>query len=301
MRECMLDTPRGRFAIVRHGQAGGAAAPLRVLALHGWLDNAASFAPLAAAFAADGGPALDFVALDFAGHGLSAHRPAGSFYHLVDNLDDVDAVLDALGWARCVLLGHSLGGAVASMYAAAAPARVDALLLVEALGPLPYRPGSAAAALADALAQRRRVGAKRLTVYPDIASAVAARMRANDLSEPVARLLVERGLAATEGGFVWRSDPRLTLATPLRAGERQILEWIEAIRAPTLVIGADPPSSVLSAAMRDARMAALRHGRGVLLAGGHHLHMEQPLPVAAALRQFLAQLRPGAVPPPAGA
>lgn len=281
MRERVLDTPRGRFAVVRHGPPAGVPA-VRVLALHGWLDNAASFAPLAAAL-----PELELVALDFAGHGLSAHRPDGAWYHLVDNLDDVAAVLDALGWEACVLLGHSLGGAVATMFAAAAPARVQALLLIEALGPLPFRPGTAADALAGALADRRRAPGKRLKVYPDPATAIAARMQANGLSEPAARLLVERGLAPVEGGFAWRSDPRLTLTTPQRAHEQQILEWIAAITAPTLVIAADPASTVLDAALRDTRIAALRDGTRVLLPGNHHLHLEDPTPVASAIRDFL--------------
>ena len=48
-------------------------APQRVLALHGWLDNAASFAPLAAAW-----PDCEIVALEFAGHGRSGHLPSRS-------------------------------------------------------------------------------------------------------------------------------------------------------------------------------------------------------------------------------
>ena len=111
------------LAALRYGTRGGT----RVLALHGWLDNAMSFAPLAAQL-----PELDLVALDLPGHGHSAHRPPRTWYHYIDYLDDALLALDALGWDRCVLLGHSLGGAVASVLAAARPERVEGLLLIEA-------------------------------------------------------------------------------------------------------------------------------------------------------------------------
>src|SRR5690606_29019174 len=87
--------PEGRaLAALRSGTRSGT----RVLALHGWLDNAASFTPLAAAL-----PELDLVALDLPGHGHSAYRPARTWYHFIDYIDDVLAALDALGWEHCVL------------------------------------------------------------------------------------------------------------------------------------------------------------------------------------------------------
>lgn len=282
--EIHLDTPRGRFAGLRWGKRGGQ--PL--LALHGWLDNAASFVPMVEAMQASGGlDHLDVVALDLAGHGYSAHRPDGAWYHFVDYGDDIDAVLDALGWVSCDLLGHSLGGAIATAFTVAAPERVNRLLLIEALGPLPWQPGTAAASLAGARRDRRALAAKKLRVFADPSEAVRARQQANGLSEPVARLLVERGLELVQGGHAWCSDPRLTLTTPLRASEAQIGEWIDAIDCPVLLIGSDPPSSVLAEEMRLSRAGRLRQAEQRLLPGGHHLHMENPAPVAQAISDFL--------------
>ena len=69
LSESRIDIPLGRIAALRGGTPG---AP-RVLALHGWLDNAASFLPLAAHLRA-----IDLVALDLPGHGHSAHLPPGA-------------------------------------------------------------------------------------------------------------------------------------------------------------------------------------------------------------------------------
>lgn len=279
MREIVLDTPRGRMTGLRHGPTG--APPL--LALHGWLDNAASFVPLMPHLAG-----FDLVALDLPGHGHSFHRPPHAEYGLTDYLADIDAALDTLGWPRCRLLGHSLGGALATLIAAAAPERIERLALIEALGPLAAAPGSAVPRLREALADRRAFAGKRLRVFPDLITAVRARMQANALSEPVARLLVERSVAPVEGGFAWRSDPRLRLASATRATEATIREWIAGIDCPTLVIAAEQAPPYFTPALREARVAGLRDGRCVVVPGGHHLHMEDPAPVAAVLLPFLA-------------
>lgn len=278
-RDLLFD-PAGRaLAARRLGTRGGQ----RVLALHGWLDNAHSFAPLAAAL-----PELDFVALDLPGHGHSAHRPPRTWYHYIDYLDDVIAALDDLGWEETVLLGHSLGGAIASVLAAARPGRVRRLVLIESLGPLAARPGTAVEALRGALDERAVAGTKSLRIFPHKTDAVATRMRANGLSETAANWLVERSLRAVPGGFAWRSDPRLTVATPARIHEDLIREWLAAIACPTLVIAADPAPPYFDTALREARMACVRDLHSVVLPGNHHLHLETPAPVAIAIREFLA-------------
>lgn len=283
VEELTLERHGRVLAARRHGRGGAT----RVLALHGWLDNAMSFAPLAAVL-----PECDLVALDLPGHGRSAHRPPQTWYHYVDYLDDALAALDALGWERCVLLGHSLGATLASVLAAARPSRVERLMLIEGLGPLAFRPGSAVAALRTALDERARLDPARMRIFPTIADAVAARMQANGLSEAAARLLVERSLEPVEGGFRWRSDPRLKIATPMRIHEEMIQEWLAAIECPTLLVAADPAPAYFEASLRRARIARVAQLTEVVLPGSHHLHLEDPAPVALAIRDFLAERAP---------
>jgi len=287
LREIFLDTPRGRIAALRNDRSDRP--PL--LALHGWLDNAASFIPLA--------PYLhefDLVALDFPGHGASAHRAPGYDYAFVDWIHDVLDAMDALGWESAHLLGHSMGGAIATLVAAAAPERVQRLVLIEALGPLAGDAAHAGKRLRDAVTTRRSVAARlsksqaAKTIAPriiaDIDTAVAARLADGSMHRDAARLIVERNLAASGSGYVWRSDARLTLPTQLRITEDAVRSIVRAVEAPTLVIAADPPPPYFTPELRDARVACLQDGRLLVVAGGHHLHMEQPEAIAPLLREF---------------
>jgi pimeloyl-ACP methyl ester carboxylesterase len=274
-RELTLDLPHLRLG----ARAWGDPALPPLLALHGWLDNAASFDRLAPLLCEH----FHIVALDLPGHGRSDHRPAGTWYHYVDYLGDALAAADALGWQRFGLLGHSLGGAVASVLAAARPERVERLLLIEALGPLAGAVDQALGQLQRALAQRGELREKTLRVFPDVAAAERARMLANDLSADAARILVGRGVRAVDGGFVWSSDPRLTLASPQRYAEAQIVAVLAGIRAPTLLILAQPAPVFLEEGMINARIARVPGIEVVRMPGHHHLHLEDPAPVAAAI------------------
>lgn len=255
----------------------------RVLALHGWLDNAASFVPLAAHL-----PALELVAIDLPGHGHSAHLPAGTQYNTPGAICHVLDVADALGWDRFVLLGHSMGAGIASLTAAAAPERVERLVAIEALGGLRGPESETAQRLREHVRAARALPGKRLRVFPDLAAPIRARMMANQLSEPCARLLVERGVKAVDGGYSWCSDQRLMLPAATRLSEAQIDDLLAAIECPTQVIYATPAQSYYPEPLRSQRIGLLRDGQLAVFAGTHHLHMEHPAQVAAAISGFLS-------------
>jgi|KBSMisStaDraftv2_1062788.scaffolds.fasta_scaffold34142_2 pimeloyl-ACP methyl ester carboxylesterase len=244
-----------------------------LIALHGWLDNAGSFARIAPLLASK----RHVVALDLRGHGRSSHLPPGVWYHYVDYFDDLRATLDHFGWPRAEFLGHSLGGTLASLFAATHPERVEQLLLVEALGPLTVEPIDTLAQLRRGVDERAAFAQRRpLRVFADVASAISLRMAASALTEDAARALVERGVQVVDGGVVWSSDPRLTLASPQRYTEAQVLAMLAGIRAPTLLMLADPTTSYLPDAMMASRAAQVPDIEVVRLAGSHHLHLEEP-------------------------
>lgn len=282
VREVSLDLPHLRLA----AQAWGDPGLPRLLALHGWLDNAASFDRLAPLLCGH----FHIVALDLPGHGRSGHRPPGTWYHYVDYLGDTLAAADALGWTHFGLLGHSLGGAVASMLAAACPQRIQRLFLIEALGPLTAEVEQTLTLLQRALSQRHGLPAKSLRVFASEAEAAQTRAQAGDLSLEAAQIMVARGIKpGPEGGFVWSSDPRLTLTSPQRYTEAQVLAVLGELHVPTQLILAEPAPPFLPAAMINARIARVPNIDVVRIAGHHHLHLDDPQPVAAAMLAHYAR------------
>ncbi len=281
MRDIDIDIPLGRIAALRNDGEGP-----RVLALHGWLDNAASFIPLTPHL--DG---IDLVTIDMPGHGRSAHLPPGADYSFAGAMNAVLDVADALGWGRFALLGHSMGAGIASLIAAACPQRIEKLLAIEALGALAEVPERTVARMREAVVANRALKDKRLRVFPDIDTAVRARAYASrvpgsGLDETLVRLLVERGVQAVDGGYEWSSDPRLTLPTITRMTEPQVEDLVAGIECPVRAIFADPAQPYLPDDLRRRRVALLPRGELIVIPGGHHLHMQQPANVAAAIGDF---------------
>jgi len=279
-REIEIELPHLRLA----ARVFGDPALPKLLALHGWLDNAASFDRLAPLLCAH----FHIVALDLPGHGRSAHRPPRLWYHYVDYLGDVLAAADALGWQRFGLLGHSLGGAIASMLAGVEGDRIEHLLLIEALGPMSLAAEQTLTHLKRSLGERGQVGTLR--VFANAEEAAQMRVRGNgmlSLSRDAARALIARGTMSVAGGVSWSSDPRLTLTSHTRYTEEQILSILAGITAPTLLVLAEPSPPFLSEAMISSRSASVPGIRVVRLAGSHHLHLEEPQPVARAILDFV--------------
>ena len=101
-----------------------------LLALHGWLDNAASFEVLA--------PLLHdhyVVALDLTGHGRSSRRSDDASYQIWDDLPEIMGVIEQLGWQTFDLMGHSRGAIISTLLASAIPQRVKHLVLLDAVTP----------------------------------------------------------------------------------------------------------------------------------------------------------------------
>jgi pimeloyl-ACP methyl ester carboxylesterase len=277
--EVQLDTRQGRLAGLAWRREG---AP-RVLALHGWLDNAASFAPLAPLL-----QGLDLVALDLPGHGHSEHRNATTRYHFIDYLFNVDAALDALAWPDCHVLGHSLGASIGAVYTAAAPERVRSLTLLDGLGPIAADADSTAERLRRSLAKYRQ-GAGTPRHYESLEDMVAARCKASDLTESAARLICERSAQRLGNRFTWRSDPALNWVSALVMTEAQVLDLLRHVESPTLVVQATTESKWFTRERLEARKSALAPARHVTVDGQHHFHMDQPDAIAAEIQAFIVE------------
>ncbi|QSP93738.1 alpha/beta hydrolase [Marinobacter salinisoli] len=258
-----------------------------LLCVHGWLDNCLSFSKLA--------PSLSFHrtthAVDLAGHGLSGHRALGHGYLLMDYVADLAELLDAhvfTGREQSVdLVGHSLGGIVCALYAAAFPERVEKLVMIDSLGALSKPVHQTVAQLRRSI-EKRLAGSGKPVVYPDIDTAAQARAGGlSPLSHDAAHILTQRNMRPCEGGYVWRTDPRLRHPSPLMMTEEQVLASLRALQSPTLLIRADAGLLANRNGM-EPRGAAIADLKNVTVPGGHHCHFDGNVqPVIETIRTFL--------------
>ena len=257
-----FDLDGRRIAALAWGDTGK---PL-ILALHGWLDNAASFALLA--------PLLSgyrVIALDMAGHGCSDWRSRDSGYPIWSYVEDLHCVQLALGVKRFALLGHSLGAGVASLFAASWPEAVTKLGLIENLGPLADEEDEFPSSLRSTIEQYQA------PVKSAKARAFEAWVRSRAQSqfpvpEEAARLLMQRNTRMDEEGHYHHGcDPRLKLPSLIRLTESQVRAALRRIEAPVhLISGAQG----LKRPLTQQRVECVKNIVETEIEGGHHLHLE---------------------------
>ena len=260
VEEIRLSLPHIELAAHLFGPEDG----LPVIALHGWLDNANSFVRLAPKLAG-----LRIVALDFAGHGHSDHRPRGAGYALADYAFDVLCVAEQLGWERFALMGHSLGAIVSVVIAGSFPERVTRMALIDGIVARSGPDGNAAERMGQALQAQLDLEHKRKSVHPTLDRAVEARMKGLvAVSREAAELLAQRGLMPVPGGYSWRSDSRLTLPSPLRLSDEQAMAFVHRVSCPTTLVVAEQGMLASHSDLLDRLPFNLER-----LPGGHHLHI----------------------------
>lgn len=242
-------------------------APQKIMALHGWLDNAASFSRLAPLLAH-----CHVIALDLAGHGHSDHRPVQATYNLWDDLTDILAVADAANWDRFHLLGHSRGGMVSLLLATSMPERIESLSIIDALVPEPVTHADTSTQLGKFLHDSRRQRSRQHTGYDSIEKAITVRCKAIGMLEECARPIVERALRQVEGRYYWRSDPRLRNASAVKMTDEHNRAILRSLNVPLLLAVSEKGVGAW-----DYFNTLIRDFPGiepVRFTGSHHFHLE---------------------------
>ncbi|MEL7559768.1 alpha/beta fold hydrolase [Stutzerimonas chloritidismutans] len=255
-----------------------------VIALHGWLDNAATFSRLAPLL-----KGLRIVALDLPGHGHSDHRPLGAAYNIWDYAHDVLQTAEQFGWKRFSLLGHSMGAIVSVLLAGAMPERVERLALIDGVIPFTGEAETAPQKLGESLQKLLAVDDKRKPVYATFEQAVAARMKGvGAVSHEAAERLAQRGLMPVPGGYTWRTDARLMLPSSMRLTRAHALAFVHRIACPASLILAEQGLLNQPAMVELTQNLPFAQTR---LPGGHHLHLDDEFgaeAVAAVFNPFFA-------------
>lgn len=215
------------------------------------------------------------LALDQRGHGES-EWPVPPAYATEDFVSDLLGVLDALGWERTVLVGHSMGGHNAMAFAAWHPERVRALVIGDSRPAIPP----------ERLQHMQERGHRGLRRHATAEAAVEAfRLIPRETVADRAFLahLARRGLTERDGGWVYRFDPAGN-GTRL---PRDVWPLLGQITAPTLIIRGEW-SPVLPRDTAERMRAAIPRASLVEIPGAHHhVTLDQPHAFVSALTAFL--------------
>lgn len=294
----------------------------RILCLHGWMDNAASFHSLAPAIIQHfsspapsacrrdgnegdgnrdiGSGSIELVALDFVGHGQSAHKSMdGAQNILAEHVYYVAEAVQQLKWLSpaedaspgFILIGHSMGAAVGCLYASAFPEQVKSLVLLEGSGPLARNPSDAAKHVRNHV--RRRLirneqtnNNKQSRIYPSLEKAIEVRrdtarnMPGNQsLSQEAAEKIVSRGSKQipvnqeSNQGIQFCHDPRLHLPSLQYFTQEQTNALYKDISCPTALFLAEDgwPSEEEKL---QSQMDLLKPATFARLPGSHHFHLD---------------------------
>jgi pimeloyl-ACP methyl ester carboxylesterase len=261
-----------------------------VLLLHGFLDAGSTFDMVAEPLAAAG---LEVVAPDLRGFGASDRVGDGGYYHFPDYVADVDALVRALcpppGPPRVALVGHSMGGGVATLFAGTNPDAVSRLAVLEGWGPMDTPAELAVDQMRRHLRDLGRIdrAGRPLASMEDAVDRLAASHPriGRDVLASRAERLVRRD---PSGALQWAWDPlhRTTAPTPFLAPV--YASFLRAIACPTLSIsggphGWHPPDE-------EERLALVRDLRRAEIPGaGHMMHWTAPAEVARILAGFLLE------------
>ena len=263
------------------------AAPKMVL-LHGWMDVSASFQFFVDALAGR----WDVYAPDWRGYGETQWGRADCYW-FPDYIADLDVLLDFIDPGEpAQLVGHSLGGNVACLYAGVRPTRVAKLVNLEGFGLAATRPEQAAKRYARWLDELR--DPPRLRSYSSFHE-LAARLRRDNprLSAERAEFLSHHwGREAGDGSIVLRGDPAHKVVNPVLYRTEEVRACWQQVSAPVLWVEARESATPRRMGLHERdiaeRRAAFRHLEHVTVPdAGHMLHHDQPEAVARLVERFL--------------
>jgi pimeloyl-ACP methyl ester carboxylesterase len=218
-----------RYAAQLWGKPHG----LPIIALHGWLDNSASFNVLAPQLSD-----VNILAPDLAGHGFSDRYQGLSDYPVWSEIMAVFEMADHMGWQEFALIGHSRGAMMSLLAASVFPERITHLVLLDALGPYAVAAEQLPGRMQNSIAEMRRRLKRKLSCYKTYEAAIYARLQSEygRLMQPTAELLATRGLSKLPQGYHWHGDGKLWAPSMAALTEEQISACIESISAKILLV-----------------------------------------------------------------
>ena len=256
-----------------------------VIFIHGVRDQGRSWEHLISALTARGFPVKHAAAIDLRGHGDSEWPQTGRGYQHEDFLADLAGLLRHLDKDSFTIIGHSLGGSMALLYAGAFPDTVKRLVLLESLGPFARSDDEVPDIIAERLKERDYVEIP----FPHSSLEAAAKSlqkRFPLIPDKAALHMALYGTKKRGENFLWKHDPVLRYRTTTALSEGQIEAFIRRIQCPILFIyGAE---SEFMKSIRGPRIKLFKNAQIIGIEGaGHHVPHEKPEELANVIVPFL--------------
>jgi pimeloyl-ACP methyl ester carboxylesterase len=257
-----------------------------LLLLHGFMDGGSTWDRVAPDLAA---ARLRVLAPDLRGYGDSGRIGAGGYYHFPDYVMDVaDLVAAVVGTSPLYLVGHSMGGTIATLFAGTFPERIAKLALLEGIGPpdMPFELGPVRFRrwVDEVQALRARGPERSFDTHDDALRRLAANHPGVD-PEVLAGRLPHLVRDLPDGGLTWAHDALHKTTSPMPFFAPLFVEFAKKIAAPTLFVdggpkGYHPPDE-------GARLAAFKNlARTTIPDAGHMIHWTRPRELAKVLVAF---------------
>ncbi len=254
-----------------------------VLMLHGYTETCEVWTDVAGDLARE----FRVIALDQRGHGKS-DRATDHDYSRATQVEDIEAIIEALGLRSVTLIGHSMGGANAICYAAENPDMVTALVVIE----------TAPEVLRSGVEQLRRLLSSGSS-FPSLDDAVEAfrEYLPYATTDQVERRVAASMTANDDGVYVWDFDPILRdpLSRPPDAdpGQRRLSDlWdcADRLQCPTMIVRGQETDMLTPEAIQRLHRRVSGSRVSLIEDAGHSVPTDQPSALSLNIREFLQSI-----------
>lgn len=250
-----------------------------IICIHGFLDHGGTFGPLVPTLAKE----HPVVLVDRRGYGDSEQLPHGR-YHFTAHLLDIANLINELDTEHIILMGHSMGGLIALLYAGTYPEQIEKLIVLESFGIKDETSESPERIRSWIAAQQREPEAPK--VYDSVETALE---RLKTVHKRVPKAILKawglRGLKELDDGQVrFKADPKHKGREPILFREDIVRVHAQKITCPTLVVrGLHSPIKKFPDWVDE-----IPNVKKAEMPGGHMCHLEHPDRLVKILKDFLA-------------